>query len=102
MKGVFKLLSRLKFLRGTAFDPFGHTGERRMERELIRDYEQTVEQLLAGLNAQNHAAAVEIASLPEEIRGFGHIKKRSVEAVRKKCHELLQRFSARGVERAAA
>jgi indolepyruvate ferredoxin oxidoreductase len=102
MKGVFKLLSRLKFLRGTAFDPFGRTEERRMERELIREYEQTVELLLAGLNAQNHTAAVQIASLPDEIRGFGHIKKRNVEAARKKRHELLQRFSARGPERAAA
>jgi indolepyruvate ferredoxin oxidoreductase len=102
MKGVFKLLSGLKFLRGTAFDPFGHTEERRMERELIREYEETVEQLLAGLSAQNHAAALQIASLPEEIRGFGPIKKRNVEAARKKRHELLQRFSARGVERAAA
>jgi indolepyruvate ferredoxin oxidoreductase len=73
-----------------------------MERELIREYEETVEQLLAGLSAQNHAAALQIASLPEEIRGFGPIKKRNVEAARKKRHELLQRFSARGVERAAA
>src|SRR3954469_4128262 len=102
MRGVFKLLSRLRFLRGTALDPFGHTEERRTERELIREYEQTVEQLLASLNAQNHAAAVQIASLPEEIRGFGPIKKRNVDAARKKRQELLQRFSARGAERAAA
>ncbi|MFL6574763.1 MAG: indolepyruvate ferredoxin oxidoreductase family protein, partial [Burkholderiales bacterium] len=102
MKGVFKVLSRLKFLRGTAFDPFGHTEERRMERELIREYEHTVEQILASLNAQNHAAALQLASLPEEIRGFGHIKKRNVETARKKRQELLQRFSARGAERAAA
>ena len=73
-----------------------------MERELIREYEQTVEQLLAGLSAQNHAGAVQIASLPDEIRGFGHIKKRNVEAVRKKQQELLQRFSVRGADRAAA
>jgi indolepyruvate ferredoxin oxidoreductase len=73
-----------------------------MERELIRDYEQTVEQLLAGLSAQNHAGAVQIVSLPDEIRGFGHIKKRNVEAARKKRDELLKRFSARGTERAAA
>jgi len=102
MKGVFKVLSRLKFLRGTAFDPFGRTEERRMERELIREYEQTLEQLLAGLSPQNHAGAVELASLPEEIRGFGHIKKRNVEAVRRKRQELLERFAARGAERAAA
>jgi indolepyruvate ferredoxin oxidoreductase len=99
---LFKVLKNFKFLRGTALDPFGRTEERRMERGLIRDYEQTVEQLLAGLSAQNHAGAVQIASLPEEIRGFGHIKKRNVEAVRKKQQELLQRFSVRGADRAAA
>jgi indolepyruvate ferredoxin oxidoreductase len=99
---LFRVLKSFKFLRGTAFDPFGHTEERRMERELIREYEETVELLLAGLNAQNHAAAVQIASLPEEIRGFGYIKKRNLEAARKKRQELLQRFGARGAERAAA
>jgi len=99
---LFKVLKSLKFLRGTALDPFGRTAERRMERELIREYEQTVELLLAGLSAQNHAAAVQIASLPDEIRGFGHIKKRNVEAARKKRQELLQRFNAGGAERAAA
>jgi indolepyruvate ferredoxin oxidoreductase len=99
---LFKLLKSFRFLRGTALDPFGHTSERRMERELIREYEQTVELLLAGLSAQNHAAAVQIASLPDEIRGFGHIKKRNVETARKKGQELLQRFTARGTERAAA
>ena len=78
------------------------SGREAMERELIREYEQTVELLLAGLAVQNHAAAVQIASLPEEIRGFGHIKKRNVEAARKKRHELLQRFNAQGAERAAA
>src|SRR5262249_23719111 len=102
MKVIFRLLSRLKFLRGTALDPFGHTEERRMERELIAEYEQTVEQLIATLNPQNHATAVQIASLPDEIRGFGHIKKRNVEAARRKRQELLQRFTARGPERAAA
>jgi indolepyruvate ferredoxin oxidoreductase len=92
----------LKFLRGTPLDPFGHTEERRMERELVREYEQTIEVLLAALSAQNHDLAVQIASLPEEMRGFGHIKKRNVEAARAKRKELLGRFSARAAERAAA
>jgi indolepyruvate ferredoxin oxidoreductase len=100
--GVFKLLSKLRFLRGTPLDLFGYTEERRMERSLIGEYEQSVERLLAGLNAQNHALAVQIASLPEEIRGFGYIKKRNVEAARKKSDELLARFSAPAPERVAA
>jgi indolepyruvate ferredoxin oxidoreductase len=102
IKWGFKFLSRLKFLRGTPLDPFGHTEERRMERELVREYEQTIEVLLAALTAQNHALAVQIASLPEEMRGFGHIKQRNVDAARKKRGELLGRFSARATERVAA
>ncbi|HVL37380.1 MAG TPA: indolepyruvate ferredoxin oxidoreductase family protein [Burkholderiales bacterium] len=94
MLPVFRVLKSLRFLRGTALDPFGYTEERRMERALIGEYEQTVERLLAGLEAQNHALAVQIAAIPEEMRGFGHIKRRNVEAARKKRDELLARFGA--------
>ena len=65
-----------------------------MERELIREYEATVEALLAGLNAGNHARAVQIASLPDEMRGFGHIKARNVAAARKKGEVLLAEYRA--------
>ena len=94
MGSVFNVLSRLKGLRGTPFDPFGYTDERRMERALIREYEQTVERLLDGLDARNHALAVQIASLPDEMRGFGHIKARNVQAAREKGEALLAQFSA--------
>jgi indolepyruvate ferredoxin oxidoreductase len=90
---VFKLLKRLKGLRGTPFDLFGYTEERRMERALIAEYEACIERLLAGLTPQNHALAVQIAALAEDMRGFGHIKKRNVEAARKKRDELLARFT---------
>jgi indolepyruvate ferredoxin oxidoreductase len=103
MSSIFRILSLLKFLRGTALDPFGYTEERRTERALIREYEETLERVLAGLTAQNHALAVQIASIPDEIRGFGHIKARSIAPARKKRDELLARFeSGRGAERAAA
>jgi indolepyruvate ferredoxin oxidoreductase len=102
VKGAFRLLARLKFLRGTPFDPFGHTEERRTERALIREYEQTLERLLSGLTAQNHALAVEIASLPDEMRGFGHIKKRNVEAARRKREQLVARFGAAAAPQRAA
>jgi indolepyruvate ferredoxin oxidoreductase len=91
---VFKLLQHLKAVRGTALDVFGYTVERRMERALIAEYEDTVERLLAGLTPQNHALASQIASIPEEMRGFGYIKKRNVDAARKKRDELLARFRA--------
>ena len=101
--GLFQLLGKLRFLRGTAFDVFGYSEERRTERELIREYEQTVERLLAGLTPQNHALAVQIASIPEEIRGFGPIKARNLAPARKKREELLAQYAAGpGAERAAA
>jgi indolepyruvate ferredoxin oxidoreductase len=100
MKVVFKVLSLLKPVRGTALDLFGYTEERRTERALIAEYEDTAERVLAGLTPHNHAIALELLSLPEEIRGFGHIKMASVVAARKKRDTLLARFA--GAQRAAA
>jgi indolepyruvate ferredoxin oxidoreductase len=98
---LFKALAKLKGLRGTALDVFGRTEERRMERALIGEYETTIEALLQGLSRDNHALAVEIASLPETIRGYGHVKAASVGAARRKLEELLPRYRA-GPVRAAA
>src|SRR5438477_6826925 len=84
MLPLFRLLKTMRRLRGTALDPFGYTAERRMERALISEYEADIERLLAKLSPANHSLAVQIASLPDEIRGFGHIKMRNLAAVRKK------------------
>ncbi len=92
--GLFRALALMKGLRGTWLDPFGWTEERRTERALIGEYERTVERLLAGLTRENHATAIEIASLPEHVRGFGHIKAKSVATARKRCQELLAQFEA--------
>src|SRR3954468_2494883 len=102
MLPVFKVLKSLKGLRGTALDPFGHTAERRTERALIAEYESTVERLLEKLAPANHALAVQIACIPEDIRGFGHVKNRNLAAARKKHEELMARFDAAKAERAAA
>ncbi len=75
---AFKLLAPLKTLRGTAFDIFGYTAERKMERRLIADYEAALLEITGGLNAANHAAAVQWASLPMQMRGFGHVKEANV------------------------
>jgi len=99
--GVFRLLAKLKRLRGTPLDVFGRSAERRMERALIREYEEIVEALLAGLSRENHAAAVEIAAAADEIRGFGHVKAKSAAAVRARWQELLARYRS-GPLRAAA
>lgn len=83
------LLARLKALRGTAFDPFGYTAERRTERNLIGDYETIVEELMAGLEAGNHGLAVAIARVPATIRGYGHIKARNIEKARTEWADLM-------------
>ncbi|MBI3516197.1 MAG: indolepyruvate ferredoxin oxidoreductase family protein [Proteobacteria bacterium] len=92
MFGAMRLLARLKGVRGTAFDIFGRTAERRMERRLIVDYETLVAELLERLTPANHALAVELASIPEHIRGFGHVKDANL--AKAKAHEaaLLQRL----------
>jgi indolepyruvate ferredoxin oxidoreductase len=95
MLTAFRLLRHFKRLRGTRFDPFGQTAERRTERALIGAYEQLVEELLAGLNEQNHGLAVELARIPEKIRGYGHVKERNLAEAKKREAELLERFRAR-------
>ncbi|MGB3867006.1 MAG: indolepyruvate ferredoxin oxidoreductase family protein [Xanthobacteraceae bacterium] len=86
---VFKLLARLRGLRGTAFDIFGYTAERRMERELVTDYIALIDDLTARLSPRNHSLAVELLRLPESIRGFGHVKEKSVRAARERKSALL-------------
>ena len=71
---AFRVLAKLKFLRGTPFDIFGHTAERRRERQLVEDYFETVEELVGRLDHDSHSLAVQIAEIPEFIRGYGHIK----------------------------
>jgi indolepyruvate ferredoxin oxidoreductase len=87
---------RFKFLRGTAFDPFGHGAERRTERKLIADYEATLSEVLEKLNPDNHHLAVAIAAIPEKIRGFGHVKMRHLAAAKADEAALLEQFRAGG------
>jgi indolepyruvate ferredoxin oxidoreductase len=91
---LFALLARFRFLRGTRFDVFGYSAERRLERQLIVDYERLVAELLAGLDSERHALAVELARIPEQIRGFGHVKARHLAAARAHEAELLAKWRA--------
>ena len=75
---AFRWLVRLKFLRGTAFDPFGYTAERRIERKLIADYLATIEQHLAAPRPEQLPLLIRLARLPEMIRGYGHVKDESI------------------------
>jgi indolepyruvate ferredoxin oxidoreductase len=92
---VLAALARLRGLRGTALDPFGWTAERRRERELIAEYEATVRELAGALAPGNHAVAVEIAALPQRIRGFGHLRAKSIEAAQARAADLAARFRGR-------
>jgi indolepyruvate ferredoxin oxidoreductase len=99
---AFKVLASLKRLRGTMFDVFGHTEERKIERRLIAEYEATVDSLLATLDQINHGLAVQIASVPETMRGFGHIKEKNVVAAKAREASLLAAYRTPASEKVAA
>lgn len=99
---ALKWMARFKGLRGTALDIFGKTEERRMERQLIKDYEALLDELLAQLSADKLDIAVQLARLPEKIRGYGHVKLANVVTVRAQWKDLLDRFHGRAVATAAA
>ena len=92
MMRAFALLAKLKLLRGTPLDPFGRSEERRTERRLIEEYEAMLDELIAGLSPENHALAVELAAIPEQIRGFGHVKLANLATARARQQELLAAF----------
>ncbi len=91
---AMRVLARMRRFRGTPLDVFGRTAERRRERALIGEYEALVDELLAALGPHNHALAVDLARVPEDIRGYGHVKARHLEAAKRKEAELLARFRA--------
>jgi len=91
---AFRVLTHLKFLRGTVFDPFGRTEERRVERELVDEYRASIEEVLRGLGPANLGLAVEIARISEGIRGYGHVKARHLTAARPKWDALMADWRA--------
>jgi indolepyruvate ferredoxin oxidoreductase len=91
---AMKLLASFKFLRGTMFDPFGRSAERRQEKQLVADYEATIELILQKLDPSRIAAAIALASVPESIRGYGPVKERSIVEARARHPELLAKFAA--------
>lgn len=101
MRSAFALLAKMKGLRGTALDIFGRTEERKTERALIGEYRASIEEMLKTLNAGNRTLAVEIARIPEEIRGYGHVKERHLVAARAKWQKLLQQWRSGALKQAA-
>ena len=102
MMPAFRFLASMKRLRGSRLDIFGYTEERRMERRLIGEYEATVETLLATLGQDNHTMAVQIAALPETMRGFGHIKEKNVKAAKEREATLLAAYKSPATQSVAA
>ena len=90
---AFKLLAAMKGLRGTSLDVFGYSAERKMERALIAEYEALVDTILAKLNSDNHHFATALARLPDEIRGYGPVKEKAIEKVKKVRADLLNQFN---------
>jgi indolepyruvate ferredoxin oxidoreductase len=93
MFSAFRWLAKFKGLRGTALDVFGYTEERRTERALIGEYRRAIEILLPDLDAGNLALAVDIARVPEQIKGFGHVKEHNLTAARIRWTELQTRWA---------
>ena len=88
MLWVFRILARLRGLRGTRWDPFGYTADRRLERALIVDYECDIARIIGELTPARLAIAAEIARLPEQVRGFGHIKHEAASKATRRRDEL--------------
>jgi len=92
MMPAFRMLAKMRRLRGSGLDFFGRTAERKMERRLVKDYEVLVDELLANLTPQNYELAVSLASVPEYIRGYGHVKERHLKDAKAREAALLERF----------
>ena len=92
MLKAFRVLAKMRKYRGTALDFFGRTAERRMERALIGEYEAIMAEIVDKLAPANHATAVELASIPEHIRGYGHVKEAHLKTAKAREAALLAAF----------
>jgi indolepyruvate ferredoxin oxidoreductase len=98
MLTAFSLLAKMKGLRGSAFDIFGKTEERRMERQLVSDYESLVKDFAGTLNSANYSVALKLATLPEQLRGFGHVKEKHLKQMNTQWAQLRQEYANPSVE----
>jgi indolepyruvate ferredoxin oxidoreductase len=101
VRSAFGWLARFRSLRGGALDLFGRSAERRMERALIGEYRDCIDELLRGLTADRLSLAAEIARIPEDIRGYGHVKERHLKAARLKWDGLMAQWRSGEARKAA-
>ena len=102
MRNAFGILARFRRLRGTPFDPFRGSPDRRLERRLLAEYRETLKEIVAGLTAGNHGAAVALARYPETIRGYGHVKQAAAERADSERASRLATFVTAGPPAAVA
>ena len=89
---ALKILAPLKIVRGSLFDPFGYVAERRKERQLISDYQSMLDEIIINLTSDNYQLAVELASLPMQIRGFGRVKDLAIKEFEIEQQQMLDKF----------
>jgi len=99
---VFGLLAMAKRLRGTPFDVFGYTAERKSERALLAEYQETIDIILANLSAERHELAVALANWPSAVRGFGHVKAEAIDRARTEARVRREGFLSDAVRIAEA
>ncbi len=90
--GILKILAKLKFLRGTKADIFGYSRERKMERQLVNDFKLTLDELLQGLNKDNHQLAIDIVESVQKVRGYGHVKLANHQDYQQRLSNMMQTF----------
>ena len=95
MLKAMRVLAKFRHLRGSRLDPFARSHDRKLDRELIADYEHLVDEIVVNLDSSNHEAAIELAALPEQIRGYGHVRERYLAGARKRQAALLEDFRQR-------
>ena len=95
MVKAMRTLAKFRHLRGSMLDPFARSHDRKLDRELIADYERIVDEILVNLDLANHEAAIELASIPDQIRGFGHVRERYLASARQRQAALLEDFRHR-------
>ena len=99
---LFKMLASLKFLRNTAFDPFGYSNDRKLERSLIVKFEQDMKDFLFDLNGTNISLIKELLTLPQNVKGFGPVKEAAIKAVLRRRKELIIEIRSNSITKVAA
>ena len=95
MLKAMRTLAKFRSLRGSALDPFARSHDRRLDRELIADYERLIDEIVINLDRSNHEAAIELAAIPDQIRGYGHVRERYLASARQRQAALLDDFRQR-------